>query len=116
MLDNLKKLIAALEEVVSPQAATQSSVKWVVKDILDCEQNPVDCQADMIGSCCISGGQNSANQCIENIMKSACESYGGVFYASKMCSDINGSECGSQQNQTEEPMMPDMNEMTPPAQ
>jgi hypothetical protein len=116
MLDNLKKLVAALEQVVSPEAQAKPAMKWVVKEILDCEQNPTECQGDMIGACCISGGEASANQCIDGIIKSACESQGGTFYASQTCADINGSECGSQQEQTQEPMTQQMAPVAPPMQ
>jgi hypothetical protein len=115
MSKTLKNLILALEQAVSPQ--TQPKVKWAVKDITDCEGTPGDCPPDNVGACCLPGGGFGSNQCLDNLMKDACESQGGTFYANKTCGQIGGDNCGTAANQTTETAAPSQEmSATPPAQ
>jgi hypothetical protein len=94
MLDNLKKLVAALEQVVAPEQA-KPKIKWVVNNLIDCEGNPEDCPPADVGACCLPGGGLGGNQCVPNMMKDACESQGGTFYPNRSCEDIGGDGCST---------------------
>jgi hypothetical protein len=94
MLDNLKRLVAALEQVVAPEQA-KPKIKWVVNNLIDCEGNPQDCPPADVGACCLPGGGLGGNQCVPNMMKDACESQGGTFYPNRSCEDIGGDGCST---------------------
>jgi hypothetical protein len=115
MIDNLKKLIASLESMVSPEQQTQFANTWVIKDILNCEQSPAECMDGMVGACCLTKDNSSVSQCLENILRTSCETQGGIFYPSKTCADINGSGCGSPNSEmTDQPMPDGMDMMVTP--
>lgn len=106
MSKTLANLILALEQMVAPEEA-KPTVKWVVNNLIDCEGNPQDCPPADVGACCLPGGGLGGNQCVENMMKDACESQGGTFHANKSCADIGGDNC-SAGNQVETAAPEDM--------
>ena len=103
MLDSLKKLVAALEQIVDPEQA-KPKVKWVINNLIDCEENPKVCPPEDVGACCLPGVGLGGNECAGNIMKDACESQGGTFYPNQSCEEIGNGNCSTgNQVETQDP-------------